>query len=112
MRVSLEEAFSLLRKWQEEETPVECWCQGDLEVHVFGRITRADSSIIQIQSDHSHLRIIVPEGAELNYDDSRVLQSLSQPSLFLEGLLCIRFPSRNALVVAEMYSAVWPKENV
>jgi hypothetical protein len=104
MRVSVEEAFTLLAKWRDEETPVECWFDGEVEAHIVGLVTRADSSIIQIRSERSHLRVVIPQDAQLDYGDYRnfrfsLRQNIAQS---YEGMLCVRFSSHSGLVVGEM----------
>jgi hypothetical protein len=113
MRVTFEEAFRLLQKWQYEETRVECWFEGEIAAHVFGHIARADGTI-HIQSESCHLHIVVPQQAELDYGDYRSFHSSLRHEVAqsYEGLLCIRLSPKSSFVVGEMYSAVKRKENL
>jgi hypothetical protein len=112
MRVSVEEAFSVLAKWRDEETPVECWLEGDVAAHMFGQVTRADNSIIQIRSERCRLCVVVPENAELEYGDHRAFQSSLRQDIAhsYEGLLCARLSSHSSLVVGEMRRVVQHEE--
>ena len=108
MRVLREEAFNLLAKWLDEETPVECWLEGEIAVHSFGRVIRADNSIIQIRSEQSLLSVVVPENAELEYGDHRDFRSSLRRDIAnsYQGLLCVRLSSHSSLVVGEMHRVI------
>ncbi len=112
MHVTFEEAFGLLRKWQYEETPIECWFEGEIAIHIFGNIARADDGTIHIQSESCHVHILVPQEAELAYGDYRTFQSFLRHEVrqSYEGLLCIRVSPNSSLVVGEMYRAVERKK--
>jgi hypothetical protein len=114
MRVTFEEALRLLRKWRYEDTPIECWFEGDIQVHVCGHVTQADKAIVEIQSEPCTLRLVVPENAELNYSDFRDFQSRLRHSVAksYEGLLCIRLSANSSLVVGEMHRFVEQQENL
>ncbi len=113
MRVSREEAFSLLTKWLDEETPVECWLEGEVAVHIVGRVIRADNKIIQIRSEQSLLSVVVPENAELEYGDHRDFRASLRQEIAnsYEGLLCVRLSSHSSLVVGEMHRVIRHGQN-